>query len=200
LSAASEGFQVIAIEAMSINQYATRMPICANKDFDQAITLVPVALSYKNEHCDLFSGGINMLDGHIRCGSPEELAALEDDNLNFRKRQDVEMTRLDDVLNDWMPLLAGRVGAMKIDTEGLEPYIIQGGTIFFSKVKPAYIQMEISSMSEHATRVDAIKLLNWMELFGYTVHESADGPPVEPKDITIHSPGPGNAFLYAKDL
>ena len=198
LRAAAAGFQVIAVEAMSVNQFAMRMSMCANEEIGQAVSLIPVALSFENLHCDLFSIGVNALDGTIRCGSPEELEALTTRD-GFIKRQDVEVARLDDVLKDWIPSLAGRIGALKIDTEGLEPYIIQGGPTFLSTAKPAYIQMEVSPMSIHATNVDAIKLLNWMELFGYSVHESADGPPVEPKDFTIHNPGPQNAFLYAKN-
>lgn len=200
LSAAAAGFQVIAVEAMSVNQFAMRMSICANEEIglSQAITLIPVALSFQNIHCDLFSAGFNALDGFIRCGSPEQLEALTASTGSI-KRQDIEVARLDDVLKDWIPSLAGRVGALKIDTEGLEPFIIQGGPTFLSKVKPAYIQMEVSSMSVDATNVDAVKLLNWMELFGYAVHESADGPRKEPKDITILNPGPQNVFLYAEE-
>lgn len=41
----------------------------------------------------------------------------------YSKRQDLEIVRLDDVLADWMPVLEGNVGALKIDIEGFEAMV-----------------------------------------------------------------------------
>ena len=121
---------------------------------------------------------------------------LENKDTVSENRQDVYISRLDDLFYDWIPALGGRVGALKIDTEGVEPFVFQGGTEFFSRVKPDYMQMEISVMNELSTGVKAAKLLHWVEMFGYTVHERVDGPAVEPNDIVLISPGKFSTKMY----
>lgn len=197
---AAAGFPVIAIEAIAVNQFALRMSMCANQKLNGTITLIPAALGHKNELCAVYTQPFNILNGNVRCGSSDTLKALEKQDSVFEKRQDVQISRLDDLFRDWIPSLAGRVGALKIDTEGVEPFVFRGGSNFFSTVKPDYMQMEISRMNELATGVTPAKLLHWVEMFGYTVHEHVDGPPVEPNNIVFLTSGPQNVFLSAKDL
>ena len=76
-----------------------------------AVTMLPVALGRAPGQCALYSAPHNVLDGTVRCGdSPTGWGML--------KRQTVDIVRLDDVLAEWLPTLRGRVGALKIDTEG----------------------------------------------------------------------------------
>jgi len=74
LGVAAAGFQVIAIEAMSVNQFALSMSLCANIGMAEAVTLLSVALGKETGQCTVFSARHNVLDGTIRC---DEIGAKE---------------------------------------------------------------------------------------------------------------------------
>lgn len=67
LGVASAGFSVIAIEAMSVNQYALSLSLCVNVGMGAAVTVLPVALSKEKAQCAVYSAKHNVLDGTIRC-------------------------------------------------------------------------------------------------------------------------------------
>ena len=195
LGVAAAGFSVIAIEAMSVNQYALSLSLCINKGMGEGVTLLPVALSKEKGTCAVYSARHNVLDGTIRCDEPgmQNLTAQ-----GMIKRQDVEVVRLDDILEDWLPALKGRVGAFKMDTEGFEPWVVAGGKKFVSEVRPRFMQLEVSAMNEAATNVTANELLEELVSYGYELRASAFSRPMRPKDVKIAPvSNPANVYLYA---
>jgi hypothetical protein len=115
------------------------------------------------------------------------------------KRQGVNISRLDDLLEEWLPALKNRVGALKMDTEGFEPWVIQGGKKFFSIVRPPFLQLEVSVMSDAATGISSTQMLEALAGLGYEIRKEALGRPVRAKDLE-QKPGdnPGNVYLFAK--
>jgi hypothetical protein len=102
------------------------------------------------------------------------------------KQQDVDVARLDDLLAEWLPRLEGRVGALKMDVEGFEPWVLEGGQAFFRAVRPPFVTLELSSHSVEATNTTAVELLARLAEWGYEARLGApDGPVV----------GPGTAIL-----
>jgi hypothetical protein len=77
LGVAAAGFKVIAIEAMSVNQFALSMSLCANKGMSESVTLLRVALGKEAAQCTVFSAKHNVLDGTIRCGESGEAELLQ---------------------------------------------------------------------------------------------------------------------------
>jgi len=174
MSVATAGFSVIAIEAMKVNQHALKLTLCANPDVARRVTLLPVALGRAPAKCALLSEEQNTLDGTVRCGKDAESAAS-----NLVRRQEVDIRRLDDVLADWMPGLAGKVGALKIDVEGLEPWVFEGGRRFITEVRPRFMQVEVSIQTREIGIETADFLHNLMNL-GYSLHEQ----PFDLREVT----------------
>lgn len=116
------------------------------------------------------------------------------------KRQQVDIARLDDVLKEWIPLLQGKVGALKMDAEGFEPWIIEGAAEFFTQVKPTFIQLEISQMTIDATNTSIAAFLGRMQSFGYELRWTPFSRPARPEDVRV-SPrdNPKNMYLVAID-
>ena len=115
------------------------------------------------------------------------------------KRQVVDVARLDDLLHDWLPALQNRVGSLKMDTEGFEPWVVQGGKKFFSSVRPRFLQLEVSAMSDAATGICSTQMLEAFEGLGYEVRQEAFGRPIRARDMPTRPGGdPGNVYLYAK--
>jgi hypothetical protein len=77
LGVAAAGFKVIAIEAMSVNQFALSMSLCANIGMPEAVTVLSVALGKEAGQCTVFSARHNVLDGTLRCGEAAEKELLE---------------------------------------------------------------------------------------------------------------------------
>ncbi|KAG7667881.1 hypothetical protein NADE_002480 [Nannochloris sp. 'desiccata'] len=196
LGVAAAGFKVIAIEAMSVNQFALSMSLCANIGMSETVTLLSVALGKEAGQCTVFSARHNVLDGTIRCGEAGETELLHQ---GMVKRQIVNVARLDDLLEEWLPALQNRVGAFKMDTEGFEPWVIQGGKKFFSTVRPPFLQLEVSTMSDAATGISSTQMLEALAGLGYEIREHAFGRPVRARDLDQKTANnPGNVYLYAK--
>ena len=76
-----------------------------------------------------------------------------------------------------MPALKDRVGVIKIDVEGNELSVVQGGINFFKTVRPRYVMAECADgMMTLATGTVARDFFKMMHFLGYTVHRgSFDG-------------------------
>ena len=199
LGAAAAGFSVIAIEAMTVNQLALSMSICSNIGMAKSVTLLSVALGRENHKCGVYSGRDNALDGNIRC-DVDDAFAQELVRKNMIKRQDVDIVKLDDLLGEWMPRLKDRVGALKIDTEGFEPWVFEGAERFLNTVRPRFMQLEVSTMSQEATNVTGWEMLSKLVGVGggYELRESAFSRPIHPTDIIIQEGRQVNVFLFSK--
>lgn len=115
------------------------------------------------------------------------------------KRQVVNVFRLDDLLEEWLPALKNRVGALKMDTEGFEPWVIQGSKKFLTTVRPPFLQLEVSDMSDAATGISSTQMLEALAGLGYEIRTEALGRPVRAKDLEQKlGNNPGNVYLYAK--
>jgi len=115
------------------------------------------------------------------------------------KRQVVNVFTLDNLLKDWLPALKNRVGAFKMDTEGFEPWVIQGGKKFFSTVRPPFLQLEVSDMSDAATGISSTQMLEALAGLGYEIRKEVLGRPVRARDLEQKlGSNPGNVYLYAK--
>ena len=117
------------------------------------------------------------------------------------KRQDVQIARLDDLLKSWIPALKNRVGGLKIDTEGFEPWVIEGAQNFLSTVRPRFIQLEASTMSEAATNVSAVELLTGIVELGYELRETAFSQEIQPSVVAekiSKGQNPTDVFLFSK--
>lgn len=97
----------------------------------------------------------------------------------------MDVVRLDDLLADWMPRLKGRVGALKMDTEGFEPWVVEGAQEFFRTVKPRFAQVEVSQMADKATGVPARALLRQLAGLGFELRLGPHGRAVAADDVDI---------------
>jgi len=199
---AAAGFSVIAIEAMKVNQQALRLTLCANSEIMRRVTLFPAALGQEPAQCTLYSAEHNVLDGTIRCGASSGVATHNMTSIGgvgMLQRETVQIQRLDDMLSEWMPALKGKVGALKIDTEGFEPWVFNGGKRFFTEVKPRFVQLEISDMTKEATGIDAPDFLQSLVDMGYNLRKNAfDTKNVRPQDVPRYSGvTPANVYLFS---
>jgi FkbM family methyltransferase len=125
---------------MEQNLHLIRKTLCnpENSKFSDRVVVYPTGLSDKTQTCILFSGQNNVGDGVSTC--VDDLSTFVPPE-GYVIRGYIHADRLDNILSS-----AGRnVVVVKMDTEGSEPNVLQGGPTFFLKSKIPYIFSEFSA-------------------------------------------------------
>ena len=138
LNIASRGYQVDAFEGMESNQKLIEATKCANPDLRSKINLHKHGLGSESKTCYVFSGLDNEGDGVTECAWKSEEEAKKRVPANYALRGKIEITRLDSVLKT-------SIKAMKMDTEGYEPFILEGASGLFKDHKIWFIALELNS-------------------------------------------------------
>jgi methyltransferase, FkbM family len=133
---AALGVNVIAFEPMEENIKLIRDSMCLEENLKSGltdrITLHAHGLGIRNETCIIYSHNINVGDGHVQCVGPNN----DENDLNIPNDYSIKgripVRRLDDVLDNTDD---GRkhIVVLKMDTEGYEANVLQGGEQLFLK-------------------------------------------------------------------
>eukprot|EP00555_Chaetoceros_dichaeta_P007184 CAMPEP_0198264730 /NCGR_PEP_ID=MMETSP1447-20131203/17074_1 /TAXON_ID=420782 /ORGANISM="Chaetoceros dichaeta, Strain CCMP1751" /LENGTH=255 /DNA_ID=CAMNT_0043953785 /DNA_START=110 /DNA_END=873 /DNA_ORIENTATION=+ len=126
LNMAALGVKVLAFEPMEENIRLLKKTLNSTVNIESGvsgrITLYEHGLGMKEETCFLFSDVFNFGDGHVKCVENERDLVME---AKYRVRGRVPIKRLDDVIVNTEGL---HIAAIKMDTEGYEGNILEGGT------------------------------------------------------------------------
>mmetsp|Transcript_12889 Transcript_12889/g.24205 ORF Transcript_12889/g.24205 Transcript_12889/m.24205 type:complete len:417 (-) Transcript_12889:1367-2617(-) len=130
-SLAALGVKVIAFEPMEDNVKLIRDSMCLEENLKAGITdritLYSHGLGVRNETCFIFSHNINTGDGHVKCVEKEDDLNIPPDH-SIKGR--IPVRRLDDVIHH----VDGKhqhIIVVKMDTEGFEANVLQGGEQLF---------------------------------------------------------------------
>ncbi|GFH46398.1 hypothetical protein CTEN210_02872 [Chaetoceros tenuissimus] len=127
LNMAALGVNVIAFEPMEQNYEMIKRSLEEQINIDNGVsgrvTLYEHGLGVKEETCFLYSGDINVGDGHIKCVASEEDLSIQK---GYSIRQKVIVKRLDDVLTT-EKVKSMNIIAAKLDCEGFEGNVLEGG-------------------------------------------------------------------------
>jgi len=129
LNMAALGVNVLAFEPMEANikifQNSLRMSQNVKSGVSGRITLYEHGLGTKEETCILYSDNFNFGDGHVKCVDNEADLEMEE---GYSVRGRVPLKRLDDVILNAKGM---HIVAVKMDVEGYEDNVFEGGTHFF---------------------------------------------------------------------
>jgi FkbM family methyltransferase len=198
LSLAALGVKVLAFEPMQENidliRKSLKLPDNIANGVSDRIKLHPHGLGVKNEVCIIFSHNINVGDGHVKCVENEADLKIPHD---YTIRGRIPVHRLDDVINiDDEDL---RIVAIKMDTEGYEGNVLEGGTNVFLKGGADAIVTEFVGDWIIDKGGDPVEFMKKMGSAGYRVKEGgrymtaeemvekATRKSFRANDLTIHS-------------
>ncbi|TFJ86676.1 hypothetical protein NSK_002330 [Nannochloropsis salina CCMP1776] len=148
LCLATAGFRVLTFEPMRRNIQAIREGICRNSGLKERVILLEKGLAEKEETCTLVVDKENIGDGITRCqGQGVSLGSEE-------VREDaIQVTTLDRALycpqssRDAVPsFYTGRPAGLKMDVEGFEMLVVQGGQGFLNTSDLAVVLHENGHM------------------------------------------------------
>ena len=145
LTAASMGFSVISFEPFRSNLGL----ICSStrnldRNVANRIKVYDVGLDFKPRHCELFQQrAINVGDTHSVCDGASRAQFIEK---GYSPLGWMNTTTLDIALEAGYFDHVDHVDVMKVDVEGFEYSVMEGGNRFFlSSLAPKYIFMELVS-------------------------------------------------------
>jgi len=163
-SMAALGVNVLAFEPMEENINLILESMCMPENIKSGvsdrITLYGHGLGVKNETCVIYSHNINVGDGHVRCVESEiDLAIPHDYSIRGR----IPVRRLDDVVK-----AQGRnIVAVKMDTEGYEGNVLEGGTKLLLEGGIDAIVSEFQPKWVVEKGGDPVEFMRKMSLAGY---------------------------------
>ena len=136
------GYNIISFEPSDVNNYILKRNYCLNREVN--VTLVKRGLYSEEKQCDFYISRGNIGDGWIFC----------DNNTNIPrhlvKTGQSRLTKLSNYLNF---LSDKNLALIKIDVEGCESKVFEGGIEILSKYHIPYIFLEFSpqSLIDHGT-------------------------------------------------
>jgi len=173
---ASMGIDVYSFEPMQSNIRTLRTSLCLSPpEIRSHVTLFDFGLSNKEQECMILSLDNNIGDGQVICHEDKEKAATF--QLGKSKvREIVKLRRLDDVLPTEQEAdadLMSKIAVIKMDTEGHEPFLVEGAKEFFRKFKPPVVHSEFASGHMTSVHADPHGMMSFfVEELGYTVKEN----------------------------
>ncbi len=191
MAVAAAGFKVYAFEPMETNIAAIRYSLCANTQMINNVALIETGLGSEYKVCGLYSGAANVGDGFVNCDPNFKVDGPGLAHRNLAKRQDLIVRRLDDLLDaSVMDSLKGRVAVLKIDVEGFEPLVFEGGKKFLDIVHPEYLMTEVNMDNPETVKSYLEYMSTW-----YEVREEAfNGPVLDLSSLKDPSQG-GRSFV-----
>ena len=156
---ATTGRQVVAYEPFPANRALFKTTMCMNADAGAKVTLKPYGLSKTAAACALLSPAENFGDVHVDCPGAKAYS-MQDDAM-------VKMGTAHFKTLDSETWLFNRSKVMKIDVEGHELKVLQGGSAFFTaSAAPLAVVMEYNLFSESNQKI------LWQTMIRYGYKES----------------------------
>jgi FkbM family methyltransferase len=176
LSIAAMGLNVMAFEPMSFNNDMMKRSLCMENNIksglSQRVQLFTNGLGPKEESCLVFSANHNEGDGHTLCGKTEsEVQILPGHSI----RGKIDVKRLDDIASSE----GKKIALLKIDVEGYESHVVEGGRDFILNSKIPCIIAEFVPEWIRSKLGDPERMINRFYDAGYKIqnnggHDSRD--------------------------
>lgn len=130
------GYNIISFEPSNVNNYILKRNYCLNRELN--VTLVKRGLYTEEKKCDFYISRGNIGDGWIFCDNNTKLPD------HLVKTGQTRLTKLSNYLNF---LSDKNLALIKIDVEGCESKVFEGGIEILSKYHIPYIFLEFSPQS-----------------------------------------------------
>ena len=147
------GYNIMSFEASKINNYILYKNYCLNRDIN--VTIINKGLDVEDKKCKLKIVSYNIGDGMILCDNRDKLIL----DFNGEVFDDIELTKL----GKYTKFLSEKnLAFIKLDVEGAEGTVFEGGKEIIDKYHVPFIMMEfeVRLLESHGTKV-----LNFLEFF-----------------------------------
>ena len=134
------GYSILTFEASEKNSYVLKKNFC-NLIKDSNVVIISKGLGSEEKNCSYFIEKHNAGNGMVICDNSKEKLNNEYLKKIYKKENEIEIT----TLNSFMPYLSNKnIALMKIDVEGHEFQILQGGKELITKYHVPYVVLELT--------------------------------------------------------
>ena len=153
---AKYGYNILSFEPSDLNNYILKKNYCLNKELN--ITFIKKGLYNSEKKCDFYKSKGNCGDGFVFCDKKGNLPS------HLEKSEEVTLTKLE----NYIPFLSKHnLGLIKIDVEGAEEKVLEGGIQLLSKYHVPFIFLEFNPDSLKLHGTDPKKFLKMFHKYGY---------------------------------
>jgi FkbM family methyltransferase len=144
------GFPVITFEPLPQNEAIMRTNLCFNDPSQERVTLFTKGLGAEPTLCKEYSASFyNRGNGVVSCDG--KMPQHADGELTYKGQ--MEIVRMDDLFPGGAKKPPSiNIGVMKMDVEGFEYNIIQGGKQFFTNFRIPFLVFELGRMLPEARK------------------------------------------------
>ena len=154
------GYKIFSFEPSEMNEYIFRKSHCLNSELN--ITLINKGLSTEEKQCSLYNLIGNEGNGMVICDTNKTIPKF----LNTNKTGEIILTRL----SNFIPFfITKNLILIKIDVEGAEGKVLEGGIELITKYHIPFIFLEFTPYSLKLHGTDPIKFLEMFENNGYKI-------------------------------
>ncbi|OFW52515.1 MAG: hypothetical protein A2163_08190 [Actinobacteria bacterium RBG_13_35_12] len=178
---------IIAFEPNPLNYYF----LCKNIKINSFTNVIPVnaGLADKEGILHFLSYRYNSAKGTFKTDKQEIIKKSK----KKLTKIDVPVTTIDNAVKKYS---LDTVDFVKIDTEGFEPYVIEGMKITLEKFNPV-LYFEIHGLNDSQKQEDLKRIIKFIMEFGYVVVKLSKGLPQVTRD-NIEKFGGGGYIAYQK--
>ena len=163
------GYSILSFEAFERNYYVEKKNLCRLYN-NSNIIIITKGLGDKEKICQYFKHINNEGNGMVICNDDKYI--LNDSRLKkmFVKESEVEIT----TLNSFIPYLSNKnIALIKLDVEGQELKILEGGSKLITQYHVPFVVLEFSPSYLKEVGSEPIKLIQFFIDNGYKI--SIDG-------------------------
>ena len=163
------GYSILTFEASEKNSYVLKKNFC-NLIKNSNVVIISKGLGSEEKNCSYFIEKHNAGNGMVICDNSKEKLNNEYLKKIYKKENEIEIT----TLNSFMPYLSNKnIALMKIDVEGHEFQILQGGKELITKYHVPYVVLELTPELLKEVGSDPKDLVQFFVDNGYNI--SLDG-------------------------
>ena len=133
------GYTILSFEAFERNYYVAKKNYC-HLNYNSNVIIITKGLGDKEKKCRYYIHNRNEGNGMVICDNKK---SQKDKVINgaFIKESNVELT----TLNSFLPYLSDKkIALMKLDVEGQELHVLEGGKELITKLHVPFIVLEFS--------------------------------------------------------
>ena len=154
------GYKIISFEVWELNNYILYKNYCLNKDV--SVTLINKGLDIEDNICSVKTVSSNQGDGMIYCENREKNLS----DFNGEIFNGIELTKLS---RYYKYLSDKNLAFIKMDVEGSEGKVTEGGKELITKYHVPFIMTEFEEKLLNVHRTEALKFLQFFIDNGYKI-------------------------------
>ena len=154
------GYKILSFEPNRLNNYILYKNYCLNKDV--SVTLINKGLDIEDNICSVKTVSSNQGDGMIYCENREKNLS----DFNGETFNGIELTKLS---RYYKYLSDKNLAFIKMDVEGSEGKVIEGGKELITKYHVPFIMTEFEEKLLNVHRTEALKFLQFFIDNGYKI-------------------------------